>query len=92
MNTIRNGGANNPSADAAIASYIGEISSTVQDIVVKTNEAVYDLQNPALQKHAPPVVKALEMSSAELVRLSGEKNGPDSMSPIAFRIARATKV
>jgi hypothetical protein len=64
----------------------------VQDIVSKTNEAVYELQDPALQKHAPPVVKALEGSSAELVRLHEERKGNDSLPPIAFRIARATKV
>jgi hypothetical protein len=92
VNTIRTGGRNNPSADAAIANYIRDINTTVKDIVVKSNEAVYELQNSALQKHAPPVVKALETSSAELVRLSEGKKGNDSLPPIAFRIARATKV
>ncbi|KAF2425782.1 hypothetical protein EJ08DRAFT_382805 [Tothia fuscella] len=91
VNTIRTGGANDPSADATISAYIREISVTVNDIVRKTNEAVYELQDSALQKHAPPVAKALEICSTELIKLSEEKNGNDSLPPIAFRIARATK-
>jgi hypothetical protein len=64
----------------------------VQDIVFKTNESVYELQNAALSKHAPPVVKVLENSASELARLNDENKSKDQLPPIAFRIARATKV
>ena len=91
VNTVRTGGASTQSEDA-IVGYIRDISATVQDIATKTNEAVYELQNAALQRHTPPVVKVLESSAAELVRLSGENNAREALPPIAFRIARATKV
>jgi hypothetical protein len=92
VNTIRTPSANNANPDAAIAEYIRDINGTVQDIVFKTNESIFELQNPALSKHAPPVVKVLENSASELVKLNQEKKSKDQLPPIAFRIARATKV
>jgi hypothetical protein len=92
VNTVRTPGANHINPEAAIEEYIRDINATVQDIVFKTNEAVYDLKDTALSKHAPPVVKVLENSAAELVRLNSGNKGKDSLPPIAFRIARATKV
>jgi hypothetical protein len=88
VNTVRSGSIDDP----AITEYIRDISATVQDIVVKTNEAVYELRDPALEKHAPPVIKVLENSSMELVRLDDEDQDKNALPPVAFRIARATKV
>jgi hypothetical protein len=92
VNTVRTPGANHINPQAAIGEYIRDINATVQDIVSKTNEAIYDLKDTALSKHAPPVIKVLENSAAELVRLNEGNKGKDSLPPIAFRIARATKV
>jgi hypothetical protein len=94
VNTVRSGGKD----DTVITEYIRDISTTVSDIVLKTNEAIFELRDAALEKHAPPVLKVLEASSEELVRLndevksSGDGKGHAGLPPVAFRIARATKV
>ena len=89
VNTIR--GPPSPDDGAMIAEYTRDISMTVQDIVTKTNAAVTDLKDPALSKHAPPVIKALEATCGDLLRHS-ETGDIDRIPPTAFKIARATKV
>jgi len=88
VNIIRSGGGD----DAAITEYIRDIDATVQDIASKTNTAIIELRDTALQKHAPPVIKFLESNSADLVRLNEEGKPKDALPPVAFKIARATKV
>jgi hypothetical protein len=92
VNTIRAPNTNYANPNSIVADYVRDINSTVQDIVAKTNNAVYELQNPALSRHAPPVVKVLESNAAQLVQLMEENKGNELLPPIAFRIARATKV
>lgn len=79
-----------------VTDFVRDIDSTVHDIASKTNAAITDLRDAALVKHAPPIVKSLEASSAELVRLNNEisagGNAGDALAPAAFKIARATKV
>jgi len=79
-----------------VTEFVRDIDSTVHDIAHKTNVAITDLRDAALGKHAPPVVKFLEASSAELVRLNSEisagSKAGDALPPVAFKIARATKV
>jgi arginine decarboxylase-like protein len=85
VNTVRSGAAD----DQAINEYIRDISATVEEITEKTNTAVSESGNSALKKHAPPVIKVLEKSRIEL---NQERNSKDRLPPVAFRIARATKV
>jgi hypothetical protein len=92
VNTVRSAGGN----PVDVTDFVRDIDATVHDIANKTNAAITDLRDTALGKHAPPVVKFLEASSAELVRLNNEisaggKAG-DALPPVAFKIARATKV
>lgn len=92
VNTVRSAGGN--SVD--VSGFVRDIDSTVHDIASKTNTAITDLRDAALAKHAPPIVKLLEDSSAELVRLNNDISASgkpgDAMAPAAFKIARATKV
>jgi predicted nucleic acid-binding Zn-ribbon protein len=85
VSTVRSGAVD----DQTINEYIRDISMTVEDITDKTNAAVLESGNPALKKHAPPVIKVLEKSRIEL---NQERNSKDKLPPVAFRIARATKV
>jgi G protein-coupled receptor kinase-interacting protein 1 len=88
VNTIRNGGGANDAA--VIADYVREIDSTVQDIVAKTNVALADLKDPALTKHAPPVVNVLQTTVQELRRTQVTQQ-LGNIPPLAFKVARATK-
>ena len=85
VSTVRSGSAD----DQTINEYIRDISGTVEDITDKTNAAILETGSPALKKHAPPVIKVLEKSRIEL---NQERNSKDKLPPVAFRIARATKV
>jgi hypothetical protein len=85
VNIVRSGAAD----DTTINEYIRDISTTVEDITGKTNTAVLEAGNSALKKHAPPVIKVLEKSRIEL---NQERNTREKLPPVAFRIARATKV
>jgi len=64
----------------------------VQDTTAKTYEAVRDLQNPALKKHAVPVVEALEDCRIQLLGVNIGEGGRDRIPPMAFKTARAMKV
>ena len=85
VSTVRSGSAD----DQTINEYIRDISMTVEDITEKTNAAILETASPALKRHAPPVIKVLEKSRIEL---NQERNSKDKLPPVAFRIARATKV
>lgn len=79
-----------------VTAFVRDIDNTVHDIASKTNAAIADLRDAALAKHAPPVIKTLEATSADLVRLNNEISASgkagDALPPVAFKIARATKV
>ena len=72
--------------------YIEDISRAVQDTGAKTNEVVKTLSNPALKKHAPPVVSVLEECRQNLLAVDVQGGGRDRIPPIAFKTARALKV
>jgi hypothetical protein len=92
VSTIRSASNNpnsNPDVDELINGYIRDISLTVEEIVGKTEEAVRETGSVSLKRHALPVVKVLEMSRIEL---NVGRNSREGLPPVAFRIARATKV
>ncbi|KAF2138304.1 uncharacterized protein K452DRAFT_301262 [Aplosporella prunicola CBS 121167] len=76
-----------------IERYVTEISRTVQDISYKTREAIENVHNPALTKHAAPAVEVLEECREGLLEaINLEEGGKrDRIPPLAFKIARATK-
>lgn len=80
--------------ERAVAEHVDSIDRTVQAIAARTNAAVETLGNAALKKHAPPVVEALQEFRVGLVEARREvrERGRAGMPPLAFKIARATKV
>lgn len=87
VNTIRSGGRNNVQVDG----YVNEIGKAIADVVNKTQGTIASSGNRSLARHAPPVTDVLEDCRRALVmaRAQGER---ERMPPVAFRIARATKV
>jgi hypothetical protein len=80
-------------ADAQqISDYIQEISRAAQDTVSRTYAAVKDLSNPALEKHAVPVVGVLEGCRQSIVSVDIREGGRERIPPLAFKTARAMKV
>jgi hypothetical protein len=86
----------NPVASAVdqqqISGFIQAISHSVQDTASRTYEAVRDLSNPALKKHAVPVIEALEDCRLQLLEVDVSEGGRDRIPPLAFKTARAMKV
>jgi hypothetical protein len=74
-----------------ISGFIQAISHSVQDTAAKTYEAVRDLSNPTLKKHAVPVVEALEDCRLQLLEVDITEGGRDRIPPLAFKTARAMK-
>jgi signal transduction histidine kinase len=75
-----------------ISEYIQEISRTAQDTVSRTHTAVKDLSSAALEKHAVPVVGALEDCRQGLLAVDVRGEGQEKIPPLAFKTARAMKV
>jgi hypothetical protein len=71
--------------------YIGDISQAVQDTASRTQEAVRDLSNAALKKHALPVIDVLEDCRQSLLNIDVREGGRDRIPPLAFKTARAMK-
>ncbi|KAK8151705.1 cell polarity protein-like protein [Phyllosticta citrichinensis] len=90
---IRTAPSNGPLPQSNIDTYVNDISRTVYEISYKTREAIENVHNPALSKHAKPVVELLEDSREGLVQASGDNEGiqREKIPPLAFKIARATK-
>ena len=88
VNTIRSPRGKN---DTAVDGYVNEISKTILDIGEKTREAISMTGNESLQRHGPPVVDVLEECRQGLV-MRQERGERQGMPPVAFKIARATKV
>jgi len=76
-----------PSNTSDIEAYVSQISQTVEDIRLRTNDAIDSTRNEALNKHAPPVVAVLEDCRRGL-----QESRQDKMPGFAFRIARGMKV
>ncbi|KAK8251134.1 cell polarity protein-like protein [Phyllosticta capitalensis] len=90
---IRSAPSNGPLPQSSIDTHVNEISRTVYEISYKTREAIENVHNPALSKHAKPVVEVLEDCREDLVQASGDNEGiqREKIPPLAFKIARATK-
>lgn len=89
---IRSNPTSNPADEAQILHYIQDISSAIQDTVSKTHAAVKELSNPALKKHAVPVVEVLEDCRQDMLEVDVRNSGRDGIPPLAFKTARAMKV
>ncbi len=64
----------------------------MEDTANKTYSAVTDLKNPALKKHAVPVVEVLEECKQNMLSIDVRGGGREKIPPLAFKTARALKV
>lgn len=92
MNLIRSNPDSTPSEEQQIYGYIQDISQAVDDTGDRTYEAVKQLSNPALQKHAIPVVQILDDCRRDMLDIDIRNGGCDKVPPLAFKTARALKV
>jgi predicted nuclease with TOPRIM domain len=91
VNMIRSSPASSPADEQQIYEYIQDIAQAVEDTGTRTYDAVGKLGNPALKKHALPVVRVLDECRVALtgVDVGGER---ERIPPLAFKTARALKV
>lgn len=92
VNLIRSSPESTPAEEQQIYEYIQDISRAVDDTGDRTYEAVKQLSNPALQKHALPVVEALDECRRDMLDIDIRNGGRDKVPPLAFKTARALKV
>lgn len=92
VNIIRSSPSSSPAEEQQIYNYIQEISQAVEDTSNKTYQAVQKLSNPALKKHAIPVVEVLEECRRDMQAVDMRGGGRDRIPPLAFKTARALKV
>jgi hypothetical protein len=88
---IRSASVSSPADEQQISDYIQDISRTVQDTASRTSDAVRELSNPALKKHAVPVVEVLEDCKQGLQSVDVGDGGRERIPPLAFKTARAMK-
>ncbi|KAH6639676.1 hypothetical protein C7974DRAFT_388991 [Boeremia exigua] len=91
VNLIRSNPDSTPSEEQQIYGYIQDISQAVDDTGDRTYEAVKQLSNPALQKHAIPVVQILDDCRRDMLDIDIRNGGRDKVPPLAFKTARALK-
>ncbi|KAF2263045.1 cell polarity protein-like protein [Lojkania enalia] len=91
VHMIRSTPSSTPADEQQISDFIQDISRSVQDTATRTYEAVRDLQNPAVKKHAVPVVEALEDCKQSMLEVDVRNGGRDKIPPLAFKTARAMK-
>lgn len=89
---IRSTPASTPADEQQIYDYIQDISRAVQDTGNRTYDAVKQLSNPALKKHAIPVVEVLEDCRQDMLAVDVREGGRERIPPLAFKTARALKV
>jgi hypothetical protein len=92
VNIIRSSPTSTPSDEQQIYEYIQDISQAVEDTGNKTYDAVNKLSNPALKKHAVPVVEVLDECRQNMLAVDVRGGGRDKIPPLAFKTARALKV
>lgn len=92
VNLIRSSPDSTPAEEQQIYGYIQDISRAVDDTGDRTYDAVKQLSNPALQKHAIPVVQILDDCRRDLLDVDIRNGGRDKVPPLAFKTARALKV
>ncbi|KAF2731930.1 cell polarity protein-like protein [Polyplosphaeria fusca] len=91
VHMIRSTPVSSPADEQQISDYIQDISRAVQDTSSRTYQAVNELQNPAVKKHAVPVVEVLEDSRQNMLEIDLRDGGRDRIPPLAFKTARAMK-
>lgn len=89
---IRSSPISTPADEQQISDYIQDISRAVQDTGTRTYDAVKELSNPALKKHAIPVVEVLEDCRQNMLAVDVRDGGRERIPPLAFKTARALKV
>ena len=89
---IRSTPISTPADEQQISDYIQDISRAVSDTGARTYEAVKNLTNPALKKHAIPVVEVLEDCRQSMLGVDVRDGGRERIPPLAFKTARALKV
>ncbi|KAI4709747.1 hypothetical protein J4E89_005764 [Alternaria sp. Ai002NY15] len=91
VNLIRSNPDSTPGDEQQIYEYIQDISQAVDDTGNKTYDAVNQLSNPALKKHALPVVEVLDECRQSMLAVDINGGGRDRIPPLAFKTARALK-
>ncbi|KAH7406628.1 hypothetical protein DE146DRAFT_398792 [Phaeosphaeria sp. MPI-PUGE-AT-0046c] len=91
VNIIRSSPTSTPADEQQIYEYIRDISNAVEDTGNRTYDAVEKLSNPALKKHALPVVDVLEDCRQNMLAVDVRGGGRDKIPPLAFKTARALK-
>jgi len=92
VNIIRDSPTSTPAEEQQIYEYIHSISQAVEDTGNRTYDAVNKLSNPALKKHAIPVVEVLDDCRQNMLAVDVRGGGRDKIPPLAFKTARALKV
>jgi hypothetical protein len=80
-----------PAEEEQIYDYIQDISRAVDDTGNRTYNAVNQLSNPALKKHALPVIEVLDDCRQNMLAIDIRDGGRDKIPPLAFKTARALK-
>ncbi|KAJ4363920.1 component of the polarisome [Neocucurbitaria cava] len=91
VNLIRSNPVSTPADEQQIYDYIQDISQAVEDTGNRTYNAVNQLSNPALKKHAIPVVEALDECRQSMLSVDVRGGGRERIPPLAFKTARALK-
>lgn len=92
VNLIRSNPVSTPADEQQIYDYIQDISQAVEDTGNRTYSAVNQLSNPALKKHALPVVEVLDDCRQNMLAVDVRDGGREKIPPLAFKTARALKV
>lgn len=92
VNIIRSSPTSTPQEEEQIYDYIHDISQAVQATGNRTYDAVDKLSNPALKKHAVPVVTVLDECRQDMLAVDIRGGGRNEIPPLAFKTARALKV
>ena len=92
VDVIRSNPASTPAQEQQIDNFLNDISRTIQDTATKTYDTVQTATNPALKKHAVPVVEVLEECRKNLMEIDVVNGGRERISQLAFKTARTMKV
>ncbi|KAF1846070.1 uncharacterized protein K460DRAFT_119468 [Cucurbitaria berberidis CBS 394.84] len=91
VNLIRSNPVSTPADEQQIYDHIQDISQAVEDTGNRTYTAVNQLSNPALKKHAIPVVEVLDDCRQSMLAVDIRGGGRERIPPLAFKTARALK-
>lgn len=96
VNTLRSGNDNAAASEPSIQKYISSISHIVEEVCQNSDASVraagQDESGKAIHKHMPPVISALEEARIALQTMAKDAAKREQAPPLAFKIARATKV